>query len=117
MMKKLIKLEVGVAEVEELGIKIHSKFKSNYFKNKVKDGEVVSKEALKSIMVVKLRDEKKYLKDMMRKKNIMREEINKELKKNSRPSRRMLQEFRNESAKTRVEYREKYRQKLDHLKG
>ena len=64
LMKKLIKLEVGLAEVEEFGINLTSKFKSNFYRNKVKDGEIASKEAIKSIMLVKLRDEKKHLKEL-----------------------------------------------------
>ena len=88
LMKKLIKMGVGVAEVEEQGVSIHSKFKSNAFKSRVKDGEIVSKEALKNIMVIKLRDERKHLRDLMRKKRVMQSEIEKDLNKNSRPSRR-----------------------------
>ena len=33
MMKKLIQMDLGVAEVEELGINIRSKLKSTFFKN------------------------------------------------------------------------------------
>ena len=116
LMKRLLKLELGVAEVEEFGINLSSKFKSNKFKDKVQDGEIVSKEALKSIMVIKLRDEKKYLKELMLTKNGMRMEIEKEMKKNSRPSRGLFREFREQSAKTRLECREKFRQKVDHLR-
>ena len=61
MMKKLIQMDLGVAEVEELGINIRSKFKSAFFKNKVQQGSMVDKEAVKSLMILKLRDEKKYL--------------------------------------------------------
>ena len=115
LMKKLIKLEISLAEVEDFGINIHSKLKSNHFKNKVKAGETVTKEALKSIMIVKLRDEKKHLKELMIMKNRMRAEIDKTLKKNSRPSRKILQEFREESAKIRIECRNKFKDKIEHL--
>ena len=116
LMKNLIRLGVGVAEVEELGLSIHSKFKSNYYLSKVKDGEIVSKEALRNIMVVKLRDERKHLRELMRKKRLMREKIEKELVKNSRPSRRILKEFREHSTKVKLECREKFKEKVDHLK-
>ena len=116
LLKNLIKIGVGVAEVEELGANIHSKFKSNSFLSRVNDGEIVSKEAIKQIMILKLRDERKHLRDLMRKKKMLREKIEKDMKKNSRPSRRLLQEFRNQSAKVRIEHREKYRQKVEHLK-
>ena len=115
LMKKLIKMGIGVAEVEELGVSIHSKFKSNAFQSRVKDGEIVSKEALKNIMVIKLRDERKHLRELMRKKRVMQSKIEKDLNKNSRPSRRLLKEFREHAAKVRIEYREKYRQKIEHL--
>ena len=66
-------------------------------------------------MTLKLRDEKKYLKELLITKNKMHAEIDKELKKNSKPSRRLLKEFREESAKIRVDLREKYRRKIEHL--
>ena len=37
------------------------------------------------------------------------------MKKNSRPTRKILQEFREISARRRIECREKYRLKIDHL--
>ena len=116
LLKKLIRLEIGVAEVEEFGLNIQSKFKSFAFKNRVKDGEILSKEVLKEIMKLKLRDEKKYLKELLITKNKMRTELDNELKKNSRPSRRLLKEFREESARVRIEIREKYKVKIEHLR-
>ena len=47
LLKKLIRLEIGVAEVEEFGLNINSKFKSFDFKNRVKNGEILSKEDIK----------------------------------------------------------------------
>ena len=38
LMKKLMKIEIGMAEVEELGINIQSKFKSNNFKTRIREG-------------------------------------------------------------------------------
>ena len=116
LLRKLIKLEIGVAEVEEFGLNIQSKFKSFAFKNRVKDGEILNKEALKEIMKLKLRDEKKYLKELLITKNKLRTELDNELKKNSRPSRRLLKEFREESARVRIEIRQKYRVKIEHLR-
>ena len=116
LMKALVRLGVGVAEVEEIGISIHSKFKSNNFKSRVKDGEVVSKEALRELMLLKLKDEKKHLKELLIIKNGLRRELEQKLKKNSRPSRNILKDFREKSARTRKELREKYRANIDHLK-
>ena len=116
LMKKLLKLEVGMAEIEELGLNINSKFKSLAFKNRIKNGEVVSKEVLKEIMILKLRDEKKYLGELISEQKEMRRMIDSELQKNSRPARRLLKEFREESARTRKECRKKYDDKIEHLK-
>ena len=116
MMKKLIQMDLGVAEVEELGINIRSKFKSAFFKNKVQQGNMVDKEAVKSLMILKLRDEKKYLSELLRDQKEMRKRIEIELNKNSRPARNLLREFRMESAKTRKECRVKYEGKIQHLK-
>ena len=116
LMKKLIRMEMGVAEIEEIGIKINSKFKSFHFNNKIQEGKVVSKDAIKAIMMIKLRDEKKHLKELMTMKNNLRRDLEKKHKKNSRPTRRMLQEFREHSAKVKLEHREKYRVKIEHLR-
>ena len=115
-MKKLLRMEVGVAEIEHIGLNINSKFKSNHFKNRVKGGEIVSKDALRSIMMLKLRDEKKLLKELLKKKMEGRKEIEEKLKKNSRPTRNLIKEFREETARIRIEHREKYRVKIEHLK-
>ena len=115
LLKKLIKIEVGVSEVEELGINIHSKFKSNQLISRVKSGENVSKEVIKSIMVIKLRDERKYLSELMKKRKRLREKLETELKKNSRPARRIFSELREKSATIKIEHRNKYKKKVDHL--
>ena len=116
LMKRLIKLDLGVAEVEELGINIHSKFKSKNFKNRVEAGEMLSKEALKGVMLLKLRDEKKHLEELQKTQKDMRRKIEDQLKKNSRPARGILKEFREASAATRRECRKKYDEKIEHLK-
>ena len=112
LMKRLIKLDLGVAEVEELGINIHSKFKSKNFKNRVEAGEMLSKEALKGVMLLKLRDEKKHLEELQKTQKDMRRKIEDQLKKNSRPARGILKEFREASAATRRECRKKYDEKI-----
>ena len=116
MMKKLIKLELGVAEVEEFGINIRSKFKSSFYKNKTRQGDMITEEAVKGLMMLKLRDEKKFLSELLRDQREMRNKIHLELNKNSRPARKILKEFREESAKTRIECRTKYEEKINHLK-
>ena len=67
LMKKLLRMELVVAEIEQVGINIQSKFKSNSLINRVRNGENVSKEVIKSIMEIKLRDERKYLRELMMK--------------------------------------------------
>ena len=115
LMKKLVKLGIGVAEIEELGINLKSKFKSDNFKRRVQEGEMLNRESLKSIMLLKLRDEKKHLSELLKAKSDMRMKIEEKLNKNSRPARRLLKDFREQSAKTRIECRRKYEEKIIHI--
>ena len=68
-------------------------------------------------MAIELRDEKKHLGELLKMQNMMRMKIESELKKNSRPARRLLKDFREQAAKTRKDCREKYDEKIEHLKG
>ena len=80
LMKKLLRLGVGVAEIEEIVINIYSKFKSNHSNIKVKHEEVAGKEGLQGSMVLKLKDEKKHLKELIVIKNGLRRELEQKLK-------------------------------------
>ena len=53
------------------------------FSSRVKEGEIISKDVIKNIMVIKLRDEKKHLRELMVKKQRLRAEF-KTIKKNSK---------------------------------
>ena len=77
---------------------------------------MLSKEALKGVMLLKLRDEKKHLEELQKTQKDMRRKIEDQLKKNSRPARGILKEFREASAATRRECRKKYDEKIEHLK-
>ena len=110
LMKKLIKLGIGLAEVEEFGLNIQKKLKSFQYKNKIREGEVITKEMVKAVMELKLKDEKKYLRELLKTQKKMQLEIERKAKKNSRPTRRALREFREKANIAREEHRKKYRQ-------
>ena len=115
LMKKLIKLGIGLAEVEEFGLNIQKKLKSFQYKNKIREGEVITKEMVKTVMELKLKDEKKYLRELLKTQKRMQLEIERKAKKNSRPARRALREFREKANIAREEHRKKYKEKIKHL--
>ena len=90
LMKKLIKMGIGLAEIEEFGLNIYKKLKSFTYKNKIREGENITKEMVKTVMELKLKDEKKYLKELLKTKKKMKIVIEQKTKKNSRKTQRKI---------------------------
>ena len=112
----LIKIGVGLAELETLGDNINSKFKSFHYKDKVAQGKVVLEDQIRSIMTLKLKDEKKHYGELLKERNMKRKSIGEKLKTNSRPYRNLMKELRGEAARTKIELTRKNSKKVEHLK-
>ena len=117
LMKKLIKLGIGLAEVEEFGLNIHRKLKSFKYKNKIREGEIITKGMVKIVMELKLKDEKKFLNELLKTKKRMKLEIERKTKKNSRPARNAVREFREKANTANQDHRKKFEEKIKHLKN
>ena len=80
LLGELVKIGVGVAELESLEDSINSKFKSFHFKDKVAKGETILEDQIRAIMTLKLRDEKKHHEELIKRRNKMRRELGEKLK-------------------------------------
>ena len=67
-------------------------------------------------MEIKIKDEEHYRREKEIKRNEMRREMAKKLKKNSRPYRDMNRRLGDIAKKAKMEHREKYERKLNHLR-
>ena len=78
---------MGLSEVENFEINLRSKFRSEKFKDR---GEEVSRKMVQDAMKLKMKDEQRYREELMKRRNTMRREIEKQYGKNSRPFRRRM---------------------------
>ena len=113
LMRELGKLGVGLAEIENFGINLRTKLRSE--KQKDRGGEVTRKVTEES-MRIKMRDEQRYREELVKRRNQMRKEIERKLGKNTRPYRRQMALLKEEGEKIRREREEKYDEKMKHLK-
>ena len=65
---------------------------------------------------LKMKDEQRNREELMKRRNTMRREIEKQYGKNSRPFRRRMAILREEADKIRKEYKANYEKKLKHLR-
>jgi hypothetical protein len=114
LLQELLRLEVGLADIEEFGLDLQSKLHSEEFK--LKTGEEKSRKLARVTMEIKLRDERKISEDLRKKVSMMRDILEDRHKKNSKPYRATIKKLRNEAAKTRRENKKIYELKLEHLK-
>jgi hypothetical protein len=112
LMTELGKINVGFAEVEEFSLGLNCKMRSKNSKNsEMHEGKVV-----KVAMEIKMRDEKKYNSELIRKRNQHRREISEILGQNSKRYRTIIRNLRGDAQKTKKIYKEKYDKKLNHLR-
>ena len=62
MMQELLRLEVGLADIEEFGLDLQSKLRSGEFK--LKTGEENSRKLARVTMEIKVRDDRKISEDL-----------------------------------------------------
>ena len=115
LLRILIREGIGLNEVEEFGMGLQSKFKSQKFKNSAKltrkDGKIVE-HAMKN----KLADEQCYFRELVVLRNKARREIDKKIKKNSKPYRKFMLKLGQEEKRKKTQMTIKFKKKVDHLK-
>ena len=113
LMKELTKIKVGFADVEEFNLGLRGNLKNLNSENidGVKDNKVV-----KVAMEIKMRDEQVTKRKLIRARNKAREELAKILGKNTKRYRTRIRGFQERARKAKAEAKEKYKNKLEHLK-
>ena len=106
LLEKMVTLNYGFNEVEDYNLSLNMKLKSEALKNK---GD---RSVIREIMSLKLRDEKKVNGELICQRNKSRREISECLGENSRRARKIFKIMRNEAAKVKADYKEKYDKKL-----
>ena len=113
LLRDLEKFNLGFKDVEDYNADLNLKFRSTAFKS---GGGPKEKKVVKEAMALKLRDERKYNSEKIRERNIWRRKINHQLGENTKRARTVIKNLRNEATKVRTEHREKYTEKINHLK-
>ena len=114
-MVELKRYNVGFGEIENFDIELNSKFRSIYYQDKVREFGSQSK-IVEEAMKIKIRDEEKYLLELYRNREEIRQDLARVYTKNSRTYRRILKQLRIEADKTTQEYKKKYSVKIEHLR-
>ena len=112
LLEELKRYDVGYNEVEEFCLGLKYNFKSRGQQN----NDDVMIEVVRVAMKVKMGDEKKYQRELIKKRNQYRREMQKTLGRNTKPYRKEIRELRDEATKIRDELREKYEKKVEHLR-
>ena len=113
LLEELVKLGVGLNDIEAFNIGLINKLRSEEMKgkaNRIKEGMV--RETLK----LKLKDEQRYHAEMNKRKSKVRGEVGKIHKPNSKPYRAFMKRMSVRSNEVKNEYRKKYQKKLTHLR-
>ena len=113
LMKELIKIKVGFADIEEFNLWLRGNLKNSSSEKivGVQDNKVV-----KVAMEIKMRDEQVTKTKLIRARNKAREELAKIMGKNSKRYRTRIRGFQERARKVKAEAKEKYQKKLEHLK-
>ena len=116
LLKVLIKEGIGLNEIEEFNLGLRSKFKSTRFKNNAASATRKEEKVIGQAMKSKLADEQCYYRELLDLKKKSRKEIDKKLKKNSRPYRKFMQLLSQEENHRKIQMTEKFKKKVQHLK-
>ena len=116
LMMSLKREGLGLAELEEFNLNLGSKYRSQKFKNKVTGNQPVKLPVVEQTMKLKLSDEQSYYRELCSQKSRKRREIAKILKNNSRPFRKVMQEFKKEELMVKEELTDKFKKKVEHIK-
>ena len=114
MMRELLILEVGLADIEEFGLEQQSKLRSEEFRQK--SGEINSRKLAKVTIETKLKDEREISMNLRRQVKVMRKICEETHVKNSKTHRRIMKKLRTEASKKRKEMKKIFDDKIFHLR-
>ena len=114
MMQELLRLGVGLADIEEIGIVLQSKLRSQEFK--VKSGEKNSQRLAKVTLEIKLKDEREISEGLRKKVKEIRKICDEMYKKNSKTYRSMFKKLRRMATMRKNEMKMTFEDKISHLK-
>ena len=112
LMTKLKNLNLGLAEVEEFNLGINVQFRSEKSREKLANGE---NKFVKAAMESKSMDEVYKNSEITRERNKKRRELAEQYGKNTRRYNGIIKKLRTEARLVKTEYKEKYKNKLEHL--
>jgi hypothetical protein len=113
MFRALIRLDIGVNEVEDYNTTLNLKLRSNVFKSKGSQG---NRDVVRVAMRCKLRDSVSTVNEVTRKRDQVRRNIKKEFGQRTVTTRKILRGFNEETEAVRKKLREEYKSKIDHLR-
>ena len=111
LLGELKRYDVGYNEVEEFCLGLKYNFKSMGLQNN--DDAMI--EVVRVAMKLKMGDEKKYQRELIKERNKKRREMQKKLGRNTKPYRNEIRDLRDSARKIRDELIDKYEKKVDHL--
>ena len=115
MMVELRRMNIGFGDMENFDLMINSKFRSNYYKERVNDKGSQSNIVREAMQMI-IRDEEKYLTELYKQREDMRKDLARVHTKNTRTYRRLIQTLKIEANKISQEMSNKYKIKIEHLK-
>ena len=113
MMSEPIRIKVGFADIEEFNLGLKGNLKNL---NSSKISEMQDRKIVKVAMEVKMRDEQVTKRKLIRARNKARTETSKLLGQNTKTYRTRIRGFRDAALARKLEYRDKYSKKIEHLK-
>ena len=116
LLSDLIFLKIGLKDIEDYVEDLQLKFRSSDFKAKSEKGNFGEIKIVGEIMGLKLRDEKRYYEEILTTRNEYRRNIRGLYGENSKKTRAVIKNLRQESTRTKRDYTIKFQEKIEHLK-
>ena len=114
LITKLIRVKIGLKEVEDYSENLNLKLRSKIFKSKDEQSGV---KIVTEVMTIKLRDEKCYYSEMVKERNMYRREIMRLFGENTRRQRLVVKKLRTEAQRHKTLQKKKYEKKLQFLEN
>ena len=111
MMSDLVKVNVGLADIEEFNLDLKGNLKNLLSE---KTNEMVSVKLVRAAMSIKIKDEQITKGKLIRARNIARTDLMKKLGKNSNRYRAVIRDFRKSARETKIPLEKIYEEKTPH---
>ena len=115
-MTKLLSMNLGFNELENFNEALHLQIRSETLKKRISEGKNPEKKVVRESMLFKHRDEELTNKEIEKEMREERKKIKTQYGGNSRRTKNILSKLNKEATETRMETREKYREKIETIK-